>query len=376
MNRHFSVYLDLVRIVAALAVIVYHSNFRLLITEKLPFSGHGHAAVIVFFVLSGYVIAYITAVRENTPLAYWSSRLSRFYSLALPVVLLTPLLDLAGEALAPQFYAGTTTHDLAWLRIVTSLLFLNEAWLLSIMSFSNVPYWSLCYEFWYYVLFAIASFTRGTRRAVLAGAVMLLVGPKILLLAPVWLAGVALFRWQWLGGVRPLPGVLLVCASWPAYWVFHQYGLSEVGSRWLLELLGPQLHRQMAFSRFFITDYLLALIVLANFVGMRAIADKAAPLLLMAEPLIRKLAGYTFSAYILHQPLLQFYAAVINGNPGRPWFYVSTLAATLATIAALAVVTEQQRHHWRCAIARLLTWLAGAVGRWTPATATAGGRHG
>jgi peptidoglycan/LPS O-acetylase OafA/YrhL len=375
-NRAFSIYLDLVRVLAALAVIVYHSNFRLLTTEKLPFSNHGHAAVIVFFVLSGYVIAYITSERENTPVSYWSSRLSRFYSLALPVVLLTPLLDLAGEALAPQFYTGgTTTYGLAWLRILTSLTFLNEVWLVSIMSFSNVPYWSLCYEFWYYVLFAIVTFTAGRTRVLLAGAVMLLLGPKILLLAPAWVAGVVLFRWQWLRALKPLPGALLFAASWPAYWLFHQYGLTEVGSGWLLKLVGPHLHQQMAFSKFFMTDYLLALIVVANFAGMRALADVAARPLRAIEPVIRPLAAYTFSAYILHQPLMQFYAALINGDPGRPWFYAGTMLATFATIAVLGSMTEQQRHHWRHGIRKLLARLFDRRDRQVVAPA-AGAPHG
>lgn len=355
MNRSFSIYLDLVRIVATLAVVIYHSNFRLLTTDKLPFSGHGHAAVIVFFVLSGYVIAYITAERENTPLAYWSSRLSRFYSLALPTVLLNPLLDVAGEALAPQFYTGgTTTYDLTWLRILTSLTFLNEVWTVSIMSFSNVPYWSLCYEFWYYVLFAIASFTTGRARLLLGGSVILLLGPKILLLAPVWVTGVVLFRWRWLQALKPLPGALLFAASWPAYLLFHQYGLTEIGSDWLLRLVGPHLHHQMAFSKFFITDYFLALIVVANFAGMRALSAIVARPLCAAQSVIRALAGLTFTAYILHQPLLQFYAALIDGDPSRPWFYAATMLATFTTIAALGTITERQRHHWRKGIGRLL----------------------
>lgn len=367
MNRAFSIYLDLVRVLAALAVIIYHSNFRLLSTEKLPFSNHGHTAVIVFFVLSGYVIAYITSERENTPLSYWSSRLSRFYSLALPVVLLTPLLDVAGEALAPQFYTGgSTTYGLAWLRILTSLTFLNEVWLVSIMSFSNVPYWSLCYEFWYYVLYAIASFTAGRTRVLLAGAVMLLLGPKILLLAPVWVAGVVLFRWRWLRTLKPLPGAVLFAASWPTYWLFHHYGMTQLGSDCLLRLVGPHLHQHMAFSKFFLTDYLLALIVVANFAGMRALVDLAARPLGALEPLIRPLAAYTFSAYILHQPLMQFYAALIDGDPGRPWFYATTMLATITTIAVLGRLTERQRHHWRQAIARLLAPLFDKAGRCAP----------
>jgi peptidoglycan/LPS O-acetylase OafA/YrhL/predicted ATP-grasp superfamily ATP-dependent carboligase len=350
MNRSFSIYLDLVRIVSALLVVLYHSNLRLLTLEKLPLSTHGHAAVIVFFVLSGYVIAHITSTRENTPLEYWSSRLARFYSLALPAVLLTPLLDSLGEAMAPQFYGDRTTHDLAWLRILTSLAFLNEVWTLSIMSFSNVPYWSLCYEFWYYVLFAVLTFTRGRKRVLWCCAVALLIGPKILLLAPVWATGVLLQRWTALQHVGRVAGALLLAASCIGYALFHHYQLTEVGSAWLRQIFGAHWHQQFAFSRYFMTDYLLAIIVACHFVGVRALAPPLERLGSVARPL----AAYTFSIYLLHQPLIQFYAALFRGDPAAPWFYIATMLAVFASIYAIGTVTEQQRHHWRRAIHRLL----------------------
>lgn len=362
MNPAFSLYLDAVRVLAALLVIVYHSNLRLLTHDKLPFSNHGHAAVIVFFVLSGYVIAWITATRETTPLAYWTSRLARFYSVALPAVLLTPMLDLAGAALAPQFYAGATTHDLAAVRIMASLGFLNELWSLSIMSFSNVPYWSLCYEFWYYALYAAWCFG-GARRLWLVGAGLLLVGPKIALLAPVWLLGVVLYRWRRLQAIGPRAGLLLVLASWAAYVLFHQGGVSQQGSEWLYRVLGAGLHRELAFSKFFVGDYLLALIVAANFLGMRAwVAARPVPVL-VPSALIRTLAGYTFTAYVLHQPLLQFFAAGIDGDPYRPRFYLATMGATLLAIVVVGALTEHQRHHWRHWCGRGLNWLQRRVNR-------------
>nr|WP_229262917.1 acyltransferase family protein [Duganella radicis] len=348
-NRPFSLYLDLVRVISALLVVQYHSNLRLLISDKLPLSTHGHAAVIVFFVLSGYVIAHITATRENTPLEYWSSRLARIYSLALPVVLLTPLLDQLGNAMAPQFYEGRTTHDLPWLRILTSLAFLNEIWTQSIMSFSNVPYWSLCYEFWYYVLFAAFTFTR--RRRLWCGAIALLIGPKILLLAPVWITGVVLHRWNALQRIGRRAGAALLLASCIAYALFHRYGLTEAGSAWLRHVIGAHWHQQLAFSRYFITDYLLALIVACHFTGMRALA----PPLERFAPLIRPLAACTFSIYLLHQPLIQFYAALFNGDPSRPWFYAVTMLAVFASVLAIGAVTERQRHQWRLAIRTLLS---------------------
>ncbi len=350
MNRSFSIYLDLVRLVSALLVVLYHSNIRLLSAAKLPLSTHGHAAVIVFFVLSGYVIAHITSTRENTPLEYWSSRLARFYSLALPAVLLAPVLDQLGEAMAPQFYGDRTTHDLAWLRILTSLAFVNECWTLSIMSFSNVPYWSLCYEFWYYVLFAVLSFTHGRKRLLWCGAVMLLIGPKIVLLAPVWAAGVALHRWTALQHVGRRAGAVLLAASIAGYALFHHYQLTDAGSAWLRDVIGAHWHQQLAFSRYVVTDYLLTVIVACHFVGVRALA----PPLERLAPLVRPLAAYTFSIYLLHQPLIQFYAALFNGDPSGPWFYAITMLAVFASIFAIGSVTERQRHRWRSAIHALL----------------------
>jgi peptidoglycan/LPS O-acetylase OafA/YrhL len=89
------------------------------------------------------------------------------------------------------------------------------------MSFSNVPYWSLCYEFWYYVLFAILTFTRGrqARRMVRRGDAA--DRPKILLLAPVWATGVVLHRWSALQRCHAAPAASLLLASCIAYSLFH-----------------------------------------------------------------------------------------------------------------------------------------------------------
>ena len=354
MNREFSLYLDLMRFVAALLVVIYHSNSRLVSVAKLPLSDHGHAAVIVFFVLSGYVISHIASGRENTALAYWSSRLARFYSLALPVVLLCPLVDTLGEALAPQFYGDRTTSTLAGLRVVTSLAFLNEIWFFSIMSFSNVPYWSLCYEMGYYLLFGILAFTTGRARVALLAAALLLLGPKILLLAPIWWLGVLLQRWRALYRLPDWLGWLLFLGSWPAYWLFHHAGMTEYGGALLRQWGGVELHRAMAFSKFFITDYLLALIVAANFVGFRVIGRHLAWPLLRCEKPIRWLSSFTFALYVFHQPLLLFFAAAFDGNPAGYRFYAEVMACTLISIAFIGAYSERHRPQLR---RRVLTWL-------------------
>lgn len=356
MNRQFSLYLDALRLVAALLVVLYHANLRLLSSGKLPLSEHGHAAVIVFFVLSGYVIAHVSSTRETTPRAYWASRLARFYSLVLPAVLLCPFIDVLGEALAPQFYLDRTTHTLAWLRVLTSLAFLNEVWGWSIMSFSNVPYWSLCYEMAYYVLYAVCAFTAGRARRWLLAGCLLLIGPKILLLAPVWALGVLLQRWLALRRLPQWLGWLLFLGSWPLYGLFHHYQLSEAGSQLLRHLVGAELHRSLSFSRYFLTDYLLALIVAANFAGYRSVARHSWRPLAWCAPAVRWLATYTFALYLLHQPLLQLFAAAIDGDPHRPWFFWQVITATLLTVWLAGSWAERRRPAMRA-------WLFGQLGR-------------
>jgi peptidoglycan/LPS O-acetylase OafA/YrhL len=354
MKKEFSIYLDLVRFMAALVVLVHHSNIRALITDRVWFSQHGPAAVIIFFVLSGYVISYIASTRENSPVEYWSSRLSRFYSLAIPIVLLCPFLDLAGEALAPQFYVDKTTHGLALLRVFTSLTYLNEIWTFAIMSFSNVPYWSLNYEMWYYVLFAVITFMRGRPRAVLATLVMAFIGPKILLLAPIWILGVVLHRYRAWYELRSWQYWTLFLVSWPLYWMYQEFHLADMGSDILGAAIGERMLAQLSFSKYFLANYVLALVIAANFIGFRGIAERFSAPLLACEKPIRWLSTYTFSLYILHQPLLQFYAAVINGDPGGKLFYAEVICATVLTVGVIGAFTEHKRHHLRALIKRML----------------------
>src|SRR6185295_17400011 len=78
--------------------------------------------------------------------------------------------------------------------ILLSLLFLNQSWNLTVTPLSNGPYWSLCYEVWYYVIFGIIAFDANRpRRTLLLFAACLIAGPRILLMSTVWFVGVACY---------------------------------------------------------------------------------------------------------------------------------------------------------------------------------------
>ncbi|MFM8900234.1 MAG: acyltransferase family protein [Burkholderiales bacterium] len=352
MNRSFSLYLDLVRFIAACLVYLYHSNQRWLVSEVLPASHFGHSAVVVFFVLSGYVIAYVTATKEKDWASYTASRLSRVYSVAVPAVVLTLLLDMMGRSMAVAHY------DYPWdqfvLRSGAALAMLNEVWFVSITTFSNVPYWSICYESWYYLAFGVLWFA--PRRWAIAAVLLmaLLLGPKIVLLAPLWALGVWLFHSKRLNNLPTSAAWVMVVASTVLIVVFHALGVSEVLTEWLKKQIGEPLHTQLTFSKFFLGDYLLGILVVANFAGMRQVADTFWPLFKPVQGLIRWLAGFTFTLYLLHQPLFLFWGSWIAGDPKGHAFWWMTTAAVAVSVVAIGWVTESKRGLLRSGILRVL----------------------
>lgn len=130
MNKPTSIYLDLIRFLAALTVFIVHANYDRF-TGGLPFFRHvaglGNDAVMVFFVLSGFVIAYVTSEKENTLRDYFASRFARLYSVAVPALVLTVALDWVGSQVNSSLYAGWWFQaDYPVWRFVCNLFFVNE----------------------------------------------------------------------------------------------------------------------------------------------------------------------------------------------------------------------------------------------------------
>lgn len=347
MNRAFSIYLDMVRFGAACLVYLWHSNMRLLVQDVLPASQYGHSAVIVFFVLSGFVIAYVAATKEKTWVDYGASRLSRVYSVVIPTLVLTPLLDAAGRALYPALYDWP--FDRFALRLAGCALMLNEAWFISITFFSNVPYWSIAFEFWYYVIFGLVMFVPRPWRLWAVAAACAIVGPKVLLLAPLWWAGVLLYRWGW---PRRWPLGVSWCvavASTATIVLTHALGFYAASAEFTKQLLGERLFVDLTFARFALGDYVLGFLVFCQFAAVRNVAPQLGPLLWRIERPVRWLAGFTFTLYLLHQPLLLFWAAVLRGDPATSLLWWQVTALTAASVVLIGLLTEQRRDALRVA---------------------------
>ncbi len=359
MNKGFSVYLDLVRFVAACLVYLYHSNQRLLVQDILPASNYGHSSVIVFFVLSGYVIAFVADTKEKIWTDYAASRISRIYSVAIPALLLTIVLDAVGRRLYPGLY--DYPFDQFVIRVASSLLMANEVWFISITSFSNVPYWSICFEMWYYIGFGLLTFLPLRIGLPLTVVTALALGPKIVLLAPIWAAGVALHRWHALQRMPEPLAWMLAVGSTVAIVLFHALGVEPWSTAQLKAALGEPLHTNMTFAKFFPSDYLLGLLVFLNFAGMRKVCERRAGLFARVEKPVRSLAAYTLTLYLLHQPLFLFWGAVIRGDPKGHVFWWSITAMVALSVFLVGTFTEGRRQRLKRIVQR---WLEHLDTRW------------
>jgi peptidoglycan/LPS O-acetylase OafA/YrhL len=71
---------------------------------------------------------------------------------------------------------------------------LGEQWNAHRFPGSNSPYWSLGFEVWYYIAFGGFVFSPHRWRWIVVSIVLVFIGPKVTLMFPVWLMGVATYR--------------------------------------------------------------------------------------------------------------------------------------------------------------------------------------
>ncbi|MDZ7782390.1 MAG: acyltransferase family protein [Halioglobus sp.] len=165
------------RFFAAMLVMMYHANW--IHRPGLLLTSLGHEGVVIFFVLSGFVIAYVADTREQDFREFHGRPGARIFSVAIPAIFLTAGLDASGFWLEPAVYPQDyRAWDLPLVRMISSALFLNEIWILGIQLFTNVPYWSLNYEVWYYVMFGVLVFIPDRKRWLLFALLCLFVWLK------------------------------------------------------------------------------------------------------------------------------------------------------------------------------------------------------
>jgi peptidoglycan/LPS O-acetylase OafA/YrhL len=363
--RPFSIYLDFVRATAAIAVLLFHAAGNEFGGKWLqPFVGHsGTLGVIAFFVLSGFVISYTADTKEREFGIYITNRLARLWSVVIPALALTVVADFIGRHANPSIYpawylAMFTTASaelLASAKLVTTALFVNQIWGFESLPLSNGPFWSLCYEFWYYVCFGLLLLIPGHRGKWLAAAALIAMGPKIWILFPVWMIGVLVYRQ--LSRARKLP-LLLAIAAFASplgmHWIIEYHYTPNIAD-FLVANIGDKF---VGFSRAIDLAIIFGPMMAANIFAAVSLSEKYAPILLAAERPIRWLAGATLSIYLYHYPLLFMFGALFKPQANAWPTNLLIIVCVLTIVFILQPFTEAKKNYVRSqlqSVVRMIT---------------------
>ena len=333
----FSNYLDLLRLAAALAVFASHAAYQRFTHGAIVVPTHlAHQAVVVFFVLSGFVISHVAHEREHTLGAYAASRAARIYSVAVPALILTIAIDVAlmltGHGQQIPYYQIAQP----WKYLPVFLSFTTDVWFLKIDAFSNAPYWSLCYEVWYYIAFAGIFYLRGRSRIIVVAVAMLVTGPRIWLLAPLWIAGCLLYRLSRRRLLRRQSARALLVATILAAAAQVVFTPDRAIDHWVDAASGGWVVAHLRYSAHAAGDMMTGAIVVLNLLAARHAALDFGR---AAAPIVWG-ASFSFALYLLHYPLLELFAVLLPSP-------LAVIGAVLLAVWLLGQVTERQKHRLR-----------------------------
>ncbi len=179
-NNNLSIWIDVMRALAAQAVVLGHlhqilfikkatnneGEFNLLIKNIIfTLSSVSHEAVVVFFIISGYLVGGRVIKDSINKSFYFKSfienRMTRLLIVLIPALFLTALFDFVSfndadgmgvlnsrQHFYPQWWLEVNTFGLQ--AFITNLSFLQM--ILGFQFGTNLSLWSLSNEFWYYLL--------------------------------------------------------------------------------------------------------------------------------------------------------------------------------------------------------------------------------
>jgi peptidoglycan/LPS O-acetylase OafA/YrhL len=344
-----STHLDALRGAAALVVFLNHTRslyftppvgffqrtenaMRLSASQSGVFGGEikfASEAVIVFFVLSGYLVG--GSVLKSLMRDRWSwrsylpKRLVRLYMVLLPAILIGVSLDHLGLHFAgpgsvyfspPGISIGTTyalVERLQWPVVLGNLAFLQDVLVPEVGT--NVAVWSLANEFWYYMIFPMFAICFFRRYQGWVRALYFLAAIGLLLFIRAWIA--AQFPIWVMGALLPLI---------PQRLSDRQARTGAMIS--FVILIATMVSARLLHLRAISADYLIAVatcLVLYCAIQLRGYAQPS---------LYKHVSGFfsriSYSLYLFHLPLAVFLCSRLN-DPWKPW---NKTAAHLATFAA------------------------------------------
>jgi peptidoglycan/LPS O-acetylase OafA/YrhL len=278
-------------------------------------------AVVIFFVLSGYLVG--GSVVRSIRAAQWSwrvyltKRVTRLYVVLIPAILIGMALDYGGIHLfgtgsiytAPEGMGlGTLASLLSRLR--PSIMLGNALFLESIFvpyPGTNASIWSLVNEFWYYLAFPLLALAWSTRHGWVqrlcyvlgASALLVFVGRHIAILFPIWILGA-------LASILPRRFSAKQAKSRSA-----AFGLLLLSG-----MIGVRLLRLQAVPADYLIGMLTALL-------LWSVAQQTAP---ARHGVYKNVTGFfsriSYTLYLFHLPIAMFVCGMLN-SPWHRWSYTA-----------------------------------------------------
>lgn len=303
--------------------------------------------MVVFFVLSGFVISHATSRLTENLRTFINHRAARILSVSIPALALCVLIaPFASNYSLPE--SGPISQNAIEFtqRIAVNLVFIAQSWNINSLVPFNAPYWSLNFEVWYYAIFAVMFYTKGRCRLMMVTICVLLAGYKILLLFPVWLMGVAIQR-------KPIQlkeqhAMILFIITGLCGLIFYFFNVSIKIREWAA-LQWPLVWPHLNGANQFIGDSILGLLVAGNFVAVGAMPSMG-KILLPAKGFIRFFASYTFSIYLYHFPFAALLWVWMGITSPIPFFTCLFLC-----IGLLGHITERRVGYVREVLKRLFS---------------------
>ena len=317
---------------------------------------NGQDYVVIFFVLSGFVITWsVDRKKEYHFGQYLFDRLIRLWSVVIPALALGLVLDYFGRSIHPQTYVSIFSAEHLELKVLLSGLFLHESWFLSIRPGTNGPFWSLSYEFFYYMIFGTIALLPTLKSKVLAGLTFCIIaGPKILILFPCWLMGYLSYlgcKKFRLNSVVSLV-LLLICG-------FSLYSI--LGPRWSSwspnDFPGLGI-APLFYSAKFLDDYSLAVLI-----GVFLISASRW-FTLDAKPsgwifsFIRNCSKCSFSLYAIHFPLMAIGGALLASGHLKGFSHLQGTLLVFGSCCLFALLFEFPLKQYRKLVLKALPFLS------------------
>lgn len=380
-----SQFLDAARWMSAFAVVVSHACGLMLVSAsqaaqrtialRLFFSleNSGHVAVMIFFVVSGFLVGGQELVRildgKHFDMSRYSiQRFSRIYVVLIPALFATVILDYAGQHYFNQSllytmparqsvdslqYAVADRDDAT--TLVGNFLMLQT---IAVEPFGgNGPLWSLANEWWYYVVFGLFLISLSGNRGPVWRISSLAASLIILGLWPytiswwfaIWLLGVALavLNRIWSGvDFRQAFCFMLI-----------GFAVSLYAMSWTPALVSRPSHVQWAMK--LLVDSIAALSFAAPLLSAKNASWR------ILGRLHNRLAGFSYTLYLVHFPALIFLGAFVHDIFGvgsaRP-FGAASLTLVVAFVGTVsgyawcfAYLTERRTLVVRDGLTRMVT---------------------